>query len=108
MLLINFFKKASVNVIAPNGSFVLMLFLFPIMKIKTTFVIVLLLSFSLSFSQNQNNTTNDVKEIIELKAKLPQSNTQQKFDIFKQLSQLYVSKNDSLALFYADEMLKIS
>ncbi len=108
MLLINFFKKASVNVIAPNGSCVLMLFLFPIMKIKTTFIIACLFSISISFSQNQNNSSNDVKEIIELKAKLPQSNTQQKFDIFKQLSQLYLSKNDSLAFFYADEMLKIS
>src|SRR5690606_8258152 len=108
MLLINFFKKASVNAIAPNGSFILMLFLFPIMKIKTTFIIACLFSISISFSQNQNNSSNDVKEIIELKAKLPQSNTQQKFDIFKQLSQLYLSKNDSLAFFYADEMLKIS
>src|SRR5690606_1497769 len=81
---------------------------FPIMKIKTAFIIVSFLTISLSFSQNQNNTTNDVKEIIELKSKLPQSNTQQKFDIFKQLSQLYLSKNDSLALFYADEMLKTS
>src|SRR5690606_6857573 len=108
MLLINFYKKASVNSSAPIGSFVLMLFLFPIMKIKTAFIIVSFLTISLSFSQNQNNTNNDVKEIIELKTKIPQSNTQQKFDIFKQLSQLYLSKNDSLAIFYADEMLKIS
>ena len=51
MLLINFFKKASVNTIAPSGSFVLMLFLCIKMK-RFSLILALLLASTPILSQN--------------------------------------------------------
>lgn len=62
MLLINFYKKASINAIAPNRGFVLMLFLCPIVKIKTVFVGFFLFGISLSFSQVSTNFYTQKKE----------------------------------------------
>ena len=69
MLLINFFKKASVNVSVPKGKYNLMLFLFSKMK-KLGFLLILLTSYSNTFSQNldslltvANATKNDSAKI---------------------------------------------
>ncbi len=106
MLLINFFKKASVNVIAPNGSFVLMLFL---------------CSTSQLFSFNQEKQTQQIDEIgkhytyVDEKSKILMYRAdmaEKKLFIQKRNTQLYGLIGSALVLifigylFYKQQKLK--
>ena len=132
MLLINFFKKASVISSVHKYRLVLMLFLYPIMKIKTSFVIALLISITFSFAQNhqqlstgtqpknQNSLAiadkmlsdatkehNELKkaEALYLKGKtvLPTSNSKA-LDYFKQATKIFETTNhEALKDIYYDQ-----
>ncbi|HZW62462.1 MAG TPA: sensor histidine kinase [Flavobacteriaceae bacterium] len=80
---------------------------------KATAFTFFLFGFSLALLQAQptdvqKDTTKKNIEIITLKAQISKSNSTQKFEIYKKLSSIYAEENDSLAAFYADEMLKIA
>src|SRR5690606_32547763 len=62
MLLINFFKKASVSVMTSKGCLLLMLFLFRFMKIKLVFISFFLFSISISFSQGSNTFHSSIQD----------------------------------------------
>jgi len=112
MLLINFFKKASVISSAMKCGLVLMLFLYLKLKMKHAFLILMLCGATLSFAQNfsQDNssvvlTTSDSVQIKKLQKQLKKASKKEQLELNYNLASIYLFKNDSLADYYADALL---
>ena len=112
MLLINFFKKASVSSSVFEGRKELMLFLFSRMS---RFFICIVFSLLLnSFSLAQNNSQNfkfskeDSAKIVQLKNDLKSASKNQRLNILYQLGLLYVDHDDVQATSYAVQLLEES
>lgn len=110
MLLINFFKKASVHVIVCKDNSNLMLFLFSKMKRISLFIFVCFLFTSFSLAQQNSKNTPLSKEnlakVQQLKEEIKSASEARKSAIYYHLSLIYMGHDDEQANEYADKLLE--
>ncbi len=112
MLLINFFKKASVKFVVFKDTYILMLFLFSTMK-RWYFVFLIFFLFNTVLSaQSSTKATTSSKEeplkILQLKDELKSASKNQNASVYYQLILLLADRDAVEANSYADRFLKES
>lgn len=112
MLLINFFKKASVLFSVLEGSKNLMLFLYSKMSRFLFFLAVSFLLNNSSFAQNKSQNLKfsnvDSVKIVQLKNDLKSASKIHRLSILYELGLLYIDHDDSQATNYANKLLEES